>query len=604
MKEEQILEFKVEQGDAISELEQTKIAILGLKKEQKELNDSYKKGTVSTQEYAKQSVRLEGELKKQTTAFNSNLKAANGVTTQFDKLVGSLDKMVPGLGGVTSGFQGITKGALAFIATPIGAVIGALGLALGALVSYFKGSEEGQTQFNKVVNVGSAILGKFGDLVQFVGKFLFENLAKGFEKVIGFLNKWVPGFQAATEALSDFLNLNVADNISALEEQQVQLNRLLIVERGRLRNEIEAAKLRAESTKDAKERAAALADVTKFTNELFDKELKLAELERDIAIEKGNLANNTIEDNDKIAESIAKVDDIERQRSAALKENATKELALREQDKALREKERQEREKAEAEQEEIDRARRIRVNEEQYQDEVVQKERILELENNNANKSLENTAKILKAKIDADKKTSDAKKKATQEEILLDNLKTQAALQNAANVINIGSQLLKEGSAGAKAAAIAVTTAQTISAATAALAPPPVGVGPVLGPILAAITVATGLANVAKISGLSFAAGGGSFMTKGPTALVVGDNPGGVERVDVTPISGRGRTVVGNGMIKMAGGGSIIANAESSRIDSRLSMANSFKGMKIYTSWTEGREVGNQVEFKESITTA
>ena len=55
------------------------------------------------------------------------------------------------------------------------------------------------------------------------------------------------------------------------------------------------------------------------------------------------------------------------------------------------------------------------------------------------------------------------------------------------------------------------------------------------------------------------AAGGGDFMTSGPTMLLVGDNPGGRERVTVEPISGRGQTTINpnSGLIAMAGGGSI-----------------------------------------------
>jgi hypothetical protein len=62
------------------------------------------------------------------------------------------------------------------------------------------------------------------------------------------------------------------------------------------------------------------------------------------------------------------------------------------------------------------------------------------------------------------------------------------------------------------------------------------------------------------------AAGGGSFRTKGPTMLLVGDNPGGVEEINVKPISGRGKTVVnpkGN-LVKMAGGGTMIADGGAS----------------------------------------
>ncbi len=55
------------------------------------------------------------------------------------------------------------------------------------------------------------------------------------------------------------------------------------------------------------------------------------------------------------------------------------------------------------------------------------------------------------------------------------------------------------------------------------------------------------------------AAGGGDFMTKGPTYLLVGDNPGGVEHVSVTPISGKGQTRVapGGNLVAMAGGGTL-----------------------------------------------
>jgi hypothetical protein len=55
------------------------------------------------------------------------------------------------------------------------------------------------------------------------------------------------------------------------------------------------------------------------------------------------------------------------------------------------------------------------------------------------------------------------------------------------------------------------------------------------------------------------AAGGGDFMTSGPTMLLVGDNPGGRERVTVEPISGRGQTTINpnSGLIAMAGGGTL-----------------------------------------------
>jgi len=55
-------------------------------------------------------------------------------------------------------------------------------------------------------------------------------------------------------------------------------------------------------------------------------------------------------------------------------------------------------------------------------------------------------------------------------------------------------------------------------------------------------------------------AGGGSFTTHGPQLLLVGDNPGGVEHVVVTPISGRGVTHGIPGGLAMAGGGDLVAS--------------------------------------------
>ncbi len=58
-------------------------------------------------------------------------------------------------------------------------------------------------------------------------------------------------------------------------------------------------------------------------------------------------------------------------------------------------------------------------------------------------------------------------------------------------------------------------------------------------------------------SGGTRAAGGLTGITRGPTTLTVGDNPGGAELVSVTPLSGRGTSSIGAGWAKMPGGGVI-----------------------------------------------
>ena len=55
------------------------------------------------------------------------------------------------------------------------------------------------------------------------------------------------------------------------------------------------------------------------------------------------------------------------------------------------------------------------------------------------------------------------------------------------------------------------------------------------------------------------AGGGGTFVTRGPTTLRLGDNPGGIEAVSVVPISGRGTTRASGNLVRMAGGGTLMA---------------------------------------------
>lgn len=91
--------------------------------------------------------------------------------------------------------------------------------------------------------------------------------------------------------------------------------------------------------------------------------------------------------------------------------------------------------------------------------------------------------------------------------------------------------------------------------------------------ILAAITSARSIIGGA-------AAGGGDFVTSRPTLLLVGDNPGGRERVTVEPLSGRGKTSINpnSGMIAMAGGGSITTTGYGGYAD----RSNAMKGIFDY----------------------
>lgn len=595
MDEEIIFRIDIPQ-ESITSLENLTKANKALREERKKLNLETADGQKRAQEINKQ-------LDANTNIIKANSSALEKQRLNVGNYTGALDKLVPGLGATVTGFQGMTKSALAFIATPIGLVIAALGVALGSIMSYLKGTEEGQHKLNKIMDVGSAVIGKFSDLVSFLGGTLFKALAAGFETIIGFLNKWVPGFSEATEALGKFLNLDTAAHISAMEEERVALNRLLITERGRLKAEIEAAKLRAESTKDVKLRTAALAEVEQKTNELFDKELKLATLERDLAKERAAQAPNDIAANDALAESQAKLDDISRQRFAALKENSTKQLAVNEQSRMALEKERDEVVKlaneeniregnkvlAAAAQEERHQRELEQINERiqaYVSEEEIMRRRIevLDLESDLADESADANADY----------TKEVKKLAVAEQFA--NMVTQARIGLLGSISNVfrvfgdeNRALAAAGVIAQKAAAISQIVSNTGIANAKAVAVSPLTFGqPFVGinSISAGISVAATIAEASKaLSQITKAAGGGSFMTKGPTLLMVGDNPGGVERIDVTPISGKGRTVVGDGMIKMAGGGSLITGSVA-----RQSESSSFQ-MQIFDAISRMRPI-------------
>lgn len=128
-------------------------SIENLAKANKALREERKKLDLQSEEGLKRAKEINKQLDENTAIIKENSSALEKQRLNVGNYTGALDKMVPGLGATANGFGAMTKTALAFIATPIGAVIGALGVALAALTSYFKGSEEGQTKFNKIRNL-------------------------------------------------------------------------------------------------------------------------------------------------------------------------------------------------------------------------------------------------------------------------------------------------------------------------------------------------------------------------------------------------------------------------------------------------------------------
>lgn len=170
-KEEVVLEFKVEQADAITEMERMKKSIIQTKEEQRALNKAYKEGDITITEYAAETVRLEGILKKQQSTYNNVQKSVTGVKTQLDKLIDSNQKISKDLQKTSQSFQDVagniniagtnigsltTK--LASFANPATAAVGvvsALGAAYARSTVGAKDLEFAQTQLNTAITIGT-----------------------------------------------------------------------------------------------------------------------------------------------------------------------------------------------------------------------------------------------------------------------------------------------------------------------------------------------------------------------------------------------------------------------------------------------------------------
>ena len=112
---------------------------------------------------------------------------------------------------------------------------------------------------------------------------------------------------------------------------------------------------------------------------------------------------------------------------------------------------------------------------------------------------------ILDAEYNDKLKILEEKKREETEK--LDKLSGKEKLKMAAQSLDALSGLFKEGSGAAKILASGSAIINTYAGATAALAPPPLGLGPVAGIPLMISTIIAGLANVAKINGVGFAEG-------------------------------------------------------------------------------------------------
>ena len=133
-----------------------------------------------------------------------------------------------------------------------------------------------------------------------------------------------------------------------------------------------------------------------------------------------------------------------------------------------------------------------------------------------------------KQQEDAGKKSVEIAEETAEAEIEIEELKAATKRNIVGTSMGQIASLIGEETKAGKALAVGQALINTYSAAAAALAPPPVGAGPIFGPIAAAGAIAAGMAQVKKIistklpgggGGGGGSAGGGSAPPPAPTGI-------------------------------------------------------------------------------------
>ena len=577
-KETIILDFKIEQGDALTELERTKKSILQLKDEQKELNAEYKLGAKNLDEYTKETVQLEAALKKQSAQYGEIQKKVTGLKSPFDKLNDSIKDQaksvtvagvslqsflnpatatVAVVGLLGKAYASSTIGAkdLEFASNQLSAATGILTNEFAALVS---GVEDGEGAFTKIVNfmmesfgpAGIALAATSGAIA--MGKGGLEDLGRDLLRVQGDNN----------ERLADNQEL-----MTKIQDSQTSYN--------------EKIHLTGEMITNLRTNESELLVVKEKELKILEDQLKVGKVNEKL---NDQIEQKTKEISRVKSDTERKVGSILRLESNLADVEKKKVETIKEQNLLLAE---QERIRAGKELDKLNDPSAAAGYENRIIDEAL--------------KTSELTIGIINAESEAEKEASDKSyeylKKTEEKKTKLSYTESQLRLANISLALGMSKSLFEEQTVAYKALAIGQVYIDTYRAAAAALTPPPIGAGPLFGPILAATTIGLGLANVAKILDVGFASGG--YTGAGGKHEVAGTvHKGEVvwSQADVALAGGASRV---NSMRPTYSDGGLVTDYMS-RSSSATGMAN--QRIEVSLVYEEFRRFTQGITYKEQAT--
>lgn len=535
MEETVILEFKVDQAATQVQLERTEKALLDLKKQQQDLSKSYKDGTITQTQYIKENLKLQNSIKKEQAQKSTLIKTVetennsrNALRLQISKLTKEYDNLnketeegakradqlekqlaqlnnqlskgnkaaglfkneignypqAMGEAAKSINVAGVSVGDLvgkvgSFI-NPATAVIGLLG---GLAAAYAKSS------------TGAKDLARAQDILSFATTSLIEGLGKSIGGQRGFSGLLLDIASFFSESAGAVLGSSARAG-EELREINAQFKTALGFTKQFEKAAEEARRKRDDDQLQVEERLLAIESVT--ANLQAAENVRTAILQRQIVLIKNHNADwqTNLEIKERIADINREISDIEEEISGKLTEN------LKAQQDLLRLKEGQDRATIRANT--ADDAAILTGTGESPQ-QAASPFGVSESAASNAEKfQQEHAERMLRINKRQYEKDAEFKRQGVEIKKELD----ERTLQSTQALFSQTAALFEEGTTAFRIATTGQILANTYSAATAALAPPPLGAGPIFGPALAAVAIATGLKNLALVNGIEFAEGG------------------------------------------------------------------------------------------------
>ena len=329
------------------------------------LNDKIKQ----TKERLKDEKIALKDLNKDRKKANETLKQSTEDAADYSGVLGMIDAKTGGLissiGRMTTTLKGATKGLKLMKIAIIGTGIGALLIAVTALGAAFRGSEEGQNKFAKIMAVIGALTGNIVDLFADLGEAIisaFENPKQALNDFIDLIKdqlitrfnglltlipsigeavnqlfkgnfseagkiaadavgKVTLGVDSVTDslgkagdALKDFAKEQVeegkaAASVADMRAKADKIERELIVKRSKLESEVALLRLKSRQEEEftATERKAALLEAQKLEEQLLEDQTQFLTLRRDAQVLENTFSRSNKENLTKEAEAIAAV---------------------------------------------------------------------------------------------------------------------------------------------------------------------------------------------------------------------------------------------------------------------------------------------------------